>query len=246
MAPQPPTFGSRRHSRRSSEYAEQRSLSMRRGAHSSDAAGSADAGHWQRRAAGGRVLPRGAERHRYVASAATPVVSQTVVATAPSRVDASGTVARYDPATGMLTFQDGRTVRVTSGSGVWGPASLTALQPGTHVLVQNAEPVGPLPTAAQPGIASWRVATVNRVDHANGLIFLNDGTAVHVGPSTVLQSGNQRITLAEVQPGARVAIAIPATAAPVTSGATAPAVSALPRQTVVPLETPVVQIIVPR
>jgi hypothetical protein len=141
-------------------------------------------------------------------------------------------------------------VRITSASGVWGPASLAVLQPGAQVHVHNAVPVGYQPTGAQPGITSWRMGTVNRVDQANGLIYLNDGSLVHVGPSTALVYGSQRIALSQIQPGSQIAIGM--SGASVTTGP-APTVtqvtpstygSALPRQTVVPIESPQVQVIV--
>jgi hypothetical protein len=167
-------------------------------------------------------------------------------------IDASGVVAQYDQQTGTLTFQDGRVVRITSASGVWGPASTTVLQPGAQVHVHNAAPVGYQPTGAQPGITSWRMGTVNRVDQANGLIYLNDGTVLHVAPSTALVYGGRRITLAEIYPGSQIAIGMsgssaspspPPPTAQVMPGSSTYS-SALPRQAVVPLESPQVQVIV--
>jgi BON domain len=182
----------------------------------------------------------------------TVVTSPQPVVTVPEQpaIDASGVVAQYDAQTGTVTFQDGRMVRITSASGVWGPASPAVLQPGAQVHVHNAVPVGYQPTGAQPGITSWRMGTVNRVDQANGLIYLNDGSLVHVGPSTALVYGSQRIALSQIQPGSQIAIGM--SGAPVTTGP-APTVtqvtpstsgSALPRQTVVPIESPQVQVIV--
>jgi hypothetical protein len=189
----------------------------------------------------------------------TVVTSPQPVVTAPQSVvtvpeqppiDASGVVAQYDAQTGTVTFQDGRVVRITSVSGVWGPASTAVLQPGAQVHVHNAVPVGYQPTGVQPGITSWRMGTVNRVDQANGLIYLNDGSLVHVGPSTALVYGSQRIALSQIQPGSQIAIGM--SGASVTTGP-APTVtqvtpstygSALPRQTVVPIESPQVQVIV--
>ena len=182
-------------------------------------------------------------------TASSGVDSVVTVAEQPP-IDASGVVAQYDAQTGTVTFQDGRVVRITSVSGVWGPASTAVLQPGAQVHVHNAVPVGYQPTGGQPGITSWRMGTVNRVDQANGLIYLNDGSLVHVGPSTALVYGSQRIALSQIQPGSQIAIGM--SGASVTTGP-APTVtqvtpstygSALPRQTVVPIESPQVQVIV--
>jgi BON domain len=156
-------------------------------------------------------------------------------------LDVTGVVAQYDPQNGIVTFQDGLAVRMTADSRVAGPAGATMLQPGTRVTLLNVQAISYQP----PGSGTWRIATVSQVDAPNGLIFLTDGTAVRVGPSTQLRSGTQIITLAQLRPGSQVAISVPPTAPP-----PSPTVygSALPRQTtVVPLETPEVRIfVVPR
>jgi BON domain len=156
-------------------------------------------------------------------------------------LDVTGVVAQYDPQNGIVTFQDGLAVRMTADSRVAGPAGATMLQPGTRVTLVNVQAISYQP----PGSGTWRIATVSQVDAPNGLIFLTDGTAVRVGPSTQLRSGTQIITLAQLRPGSQVAISVPPTAPP-----PSPTVygSALPRQTtVVPLETPEVRIfVVPR
>jgi len=77
---------------------------------------------------------------------------------------------------------------------------------------------------------------------------------VRVGPSTVVQSGDRRVSLSQIQPGSQIAIgmpassvttatppppptAVPSTAAPSTYG------SALPRQAA-PVDSPQIQIFV--
>jgi hypothetical protein len=189
-----------------------------------------------------------------VVTAPSPVVTTSPsVVNVPEQppIDASGVVARYDAQTGTLTFQDGRVVRITSTSGVWGPASTGVLQPGAQVHVHNAVPVGYQPTPApSAGVSSWRMGSVNRVDQASGLIYLNDGSVVHVGPSTSLVYGSRRIPLAEIQPGAQIAIGMPGTSASTAPASTATtvtsgsSVSALPRQVPVPIESPQVHVIV--
>src|SRR5207237_9163912 len=61
----------------------------------------------------------------------------TGVAPGQPPIDASGVVAQFDPQTNTITFQDGRMVRLGSGATVWGPANVSALQPGASVLVRN-------------------------------------------------------------------------------------------------------------
>jgi hypothetical protein len=169
-------------------------------------------------------------------------------------IDAAGTVAQFDPQTGLLTFQDGRMARVTSETTVWGPANLSAIRPGAQVLVQHAQPVGFHPASTAPaGVSTWRMGTVNHVDRTTGLIFLNDGTVVRVGPSTVIQSGDRRVGLAQIQPGSQIAIGMPAssgtTATPAPPPTAVPSTaapvygSALPREAA-PVDTPQVQIFV--
>jgi hypothetical protein len=181
------------------------------------------------------------------ATAAPPpkaVVAPPVnIVTGQPAIDATGVVAQYDPQTGIIIFQDGRMVRVTTESAVGAPASVVALQPGTQVMLRNVQPVGYQPTMV-PAPGSWRMATVSHVDTTNSLIFLTDGSVVHAGPSTVLRSGTQPITLAQLQPGSQIAISVPATVAATPAPMTG---SALPRQTVVPQETPEIRIFtVPR
>lgn len=164
-------------------------------------------------------------------------------------VDATGVIAHYDPQSGILTLQDGRMFRITSEA-LGSPSTAAALQPGAQIMLRNVYPVSYQPTTV-PVSGSWRLGTVSQVDAANRLVFLTDGTVVHVAPSTTLRSGTQTITLAQLQPGSQLAISLPTTTAVTVTptpapGATVYSGSALPRQ-VVPLETPEVRIfVVPR
>jgi hypothetical protein len=180
------------------------------------------------------------------ASAAPPPPPAAAAPPGHPRVDVSGTVASYDPATGILTLTDGRAVRV-SGATVFQPAPAQpgAIQPGAQVIVHDAEPVAmapgavsAAPAAAPPPAGAWRLGTVSRVDITSGLLYLTDGTVVHVGSSPIVQlNTNQPVPLAQLRPGTQVAISAPS--APSASPATAApyAGSALPRQTPPPAET---------
>lgn len=144
-------------------------------------------------------------------------------------IDASGTVSSYDPPTGILTFTDGQSVRVT-GNTMWQSSRPGTIQPGAQVFVHNAEPVGVTTSQAVSPARTWRLGTVSRVDTTSGLLYLTDGTVVHVGPSPIVQSNNQPITLEQIRPGTQVAIGTPTGLS--ASPSTAPSVgSALPRQT---------------
>jgi hypothetical protein len=60
-------------------------------------------------------------------------------------VSASGVVASYDSATGIVRFEDGRMVKLTSQSKVVQLGGSSGLRPGSRIVVQNALPVG-IPT----------------------------------------------------------------------------------------------------
>jgi len=182
-----------------------------------------------------------------------PVVMTPPPSVAPEQppIDASGVVAQYDPQTGIVVFQDGRMMRITGSSGVWSRVGTGVLQPGAQVSVRNAVPVGYRPTAAQSGVTSWRMGTVNRVDPTSNLIYLNDGSVVHVAPSGVLLNGGRQVPLADILPGSQVAIGISAqpsvVVTPSTSLGSTPSTSypsALPREMVAPIESPQVHVIV--
>jgi hypothetical protein len=65
-------------------------------------------------------------------------------------VTASGVVAGYDAATGIVSFEDGRMVKLTSQSKVFQTGLTPGLRPGARVVVQNALPVGLPPEPTNP------------------------------------------------------------------------------------------------
>jgi hypothetical protein len=89
------------------------------------------------------------------------------------------------------------------------PPARASCNPAGRSSVRNAVPVGYRPAATQPGISSRRMGTVNRVDAANNLIYLNDGSVVHVAPSAVSLNGGRQVAITDILPGAQVAIAVP-------------------------------------
>ena len=144
-----------------------------------------------------------------ITSPAPPAASAIVPGHPP--VEVSGTVASYDAQTGIATLTDGRIVRVRPGM-VWQPAPSGLIQPGTQIYARNAEPIGMQAPIVLSQPSGWRMGTVDRVDTANGLMYLRDGTVVRVAPSTTFNVNGQMIRLAQVQPGTQVAVRTPGTA----------------------------------
>lgn len=149
-------------------------------------------------------------------------------------IDASGIVLSVDPASRTITLQDGRVLRLTGQSQIWQPTTIVGLQPGSRVLVSDAQPIafnpGGTPAALDP---RTRMATVIGVDQANQTLYLSDGTVVRVSPGTRLQMGQSSVTIADLRPGDEVIVRLRdgASTTTVTPGPRAEAApSALPRQ----------------
>ena len=144
--------------------------------------------------------------------AAQPVPAQPAPAPAPaaSPINVTGTVARVDPMSQTLTFQDGRVVKVTGQTVVWQQApAISSLQPGTQVFVSNATPVGYLPSApvsTLPPSSPWVMGTVARVEPATQQVVLSDGTTIYVGPTASVRAGNERVGFTRLRPGDEIVI----------------------------------------
>ncbi len=122
----------------------------------------------------------------------------------PAAVDATGVVARVDPAGGTITLQDGRVLRATGGTMVWQPTTVQALRPGAQVLVRGAVPAG-----LERGVTAapeWRMGTVRSVDSASSQILLTDNTVVRLAPSAYIHRGAERLVLEQIAPGSEVVI----------------------------------------
>jgi hypothetical protein len=162
--------------------------------------------------------------------ALTPGSNATVVSTAPSMGpaatptgqsagDVAGTVARVDRQNGVITFQDGRAIRLSGQSVVWQAAPIDAIQPGAQIYVPNAPQPAAMapqrPVVAAPPVAvapqrpidpSVHMGTVRSVDRNNSLIRLNDGTFVKVLPTTRIHSAGSTLTISQLRPGDQVAV----------------------------------------
>jgi hypothetical protein len=147
-----------------------------------------------------------------VPNAAPPVLAP------PSPVNVTGTVARTDPLSQTITFQDGRMVKVAPNTMVWQQApAISSILPGAQVFVRDAMPVGYVPSgsaaASPPG--QYVMGTVARVDPGVHQIVLSNGAVVQVSPTSTLRSGNQRVAIATLRPGDEIVIQVrnPATVA---------------------------------
>ncbi|HEX3178264.1 MAG TPA: hypothetical protein VHZ49_16425 [Methylomirabilota bacterium] len=139
-------------------------------------------------------------------------------------INATGIVASVDHQTGVITLQDGRTLKATDQTFVWQPTRLANVQPGEKVYLHDAQPV----IALKPGetTSPIRMGTVVNVDPADALVMLDDGTLVRVMPATKMHMQNRALSLSQLRPGDEVVI----TTHPSASVAHGPyAVNALPR-----------------
>lgn len=134
---------------------------------------------------------------------------------APSPVNVTGTIARVDPMSQTITFQDGRTVKVVGQTMMWQQTpAVSSLQPGMQVFVSNAIPVGYVPSTTYtssgstvaPSQGQWMMGTVSRVDPTAHQVFLSDGTRVYVGPTTTYHMGSQPTTLSRLRTGDEIVI----------------------------------------
>ena len=167
----------------------------------------------------------------------TPPAQSTASSTAmaapgSARVDATGVVASVDPRSGTITLQDGRVVRMSSGTTLWQPVTIGSIAPGASLFVRNAEPLDFRPASA-PQNRSYQMGTVSSVDASNARVILSDGTIVHMSPGSRIMFNGQPLAIASLHPGDEIAVAVPVTT--VTPGASG--VSALPRQTAGIMET---------
>lgn len=144
----------------------------------------------------------------------TPPAAPGALATHPP-VDATGTIARVDPQTRTIVFQDGRRFQATNRTSVWQPSALDAVQPGAQVFLQDAQPTGFQAAAGQPAVTGdYRMGTVAHVDEDQAIVRLRDGTNVRVSPGVRLHSEGRVVAMRDLQPGDEVMIRLkPAPAA---------------------------------
>lgn len=169
----------------------------------------------------------------------TPGTNVTVVSRGPnsgtvgtspasSTYGVTGTVAQVDRQNGVVTLQDGRTVRLSGQSYVWQATPIQAIQPGSQIFIGNVQPAAvapqqPVAVAPQQQVAPPPavVGRVRGVDRTASVIALSDGSYIKVLPTTRVQSGGRTMALSEVRPGDAVAV-WPAGNSNVTDTATVP------------------------
>ena len=134
-------------------------------------------------------------------------------------VDAAGTIARIDRQAGLVTFEDGRVMKMAPGSDVWQSSQVDRLQPGMYVLIREAHPV-----AFQSSLGDQRFGRVRHVDAASNTVVLYDGTVVRLNPRTKFRMGQETVTITDLRPGDQVIVSVHPPAAAVGS--------ALPREAV--------------
>jgi hyperosmotically inducible protein len=118
-----------------------------------------------------------------------------------SAIDATGTIASVDPATGTITLTDGRVIRANDRTAVYQPTNMRTLKPGDRVLVRGATPM----TARAP---EMRLGTVARVDSAAQALVLSDGTIIRVPASAVVHRGSERLALGQIEPGSEIVVQV--------------------------------------
>lgn len=140
-------------------------------------------------------------------------------------VTTSGTVSSFDPATGILTFRDGRMVKLTDQTRVLQPADTRTVRTGEQVIVQNALPVG-VSSSSIPSLTGkrQRMATVAEVDASSQIVRLTDGTVVRVVPSTRMHMGTagRTVTLTDLRPGDELVIVMADLSSRTTSSTASP------------------------
>jgi hypothetical protein len=147
----------------------------------------------------------------------TAPAAQVPAAPAPTRaadviqdhppVSVSGTVARFDEQNRVITFQDGRMVRLGDRATVWQAKRLADVRQGEHVYVENAHPMG-FQAATGAAVPQGRqlMGTVTRVDAGKAELVLADGRVVKISPATRMHMHDRAMTLADLQPGDQLVI----------------------------------------
>ena len=169
------------------------------------------------------------ERASAASPAAVPAAASQPIADHPP-ITVSGVVKGFDPATDVLSFEDGRMVKLTGRSTVAQPAG-AAIRAGDRVVLQDVLPVGVHAGVKVLAVGKpQRMAVVSAVDEPTGLVRLADGSIVRVTGSTNVHLGaaGSSVALTELAPGDQVVIVLTDPADP------GEAASALPRQDLEP------------
>jgi hypothetical protein len=104
-------------------------------------------------------------------------------------VTASGTVARVDADNGVVTFQDGRSLKIERGQ-IWEASNLDDVHPGDQVLLQNARPTAYSALGTMHPDRT-RMGRAIQVDSARSMVLLDNGTWVRLAPQTRMRLNGQ-------------------------------------------------------
>lgn len=162
------------------------------------------------------------------------VLQQAPTATPAGRgYQASGTIAHIDEHNRIVTFQDGRTVKLGPGAQIWEASELDDVRTGERVMIEGAQLAGYAP-AGHMLADRTRVGRVIEVDRARSMVLLDDGSWINTTPATRMRlDGRDMVT--QLQPGDELIVVLTPPAAGtaptvVIPPAGGPAPSALPRE----------------
>ncbi|MGH7277311.1 MAG: hypothetical protein ACREJG_01335 [Candidatus Rokuibacteriota bacterium] len=153
------------------------------------------------------VRPGSAVIVRSQAAGTTTVQAPASTATHPP-IDAYGAVSRVDKQAKTITFEDGRSLRLTERTTVWQPVQIDAVRPGTQLFVENAMPAGFRSAAGAAPQSRVVMGTVREVDPQNAVIVLDDGAKVRVSSDTKVHMGSQQMAFRDLQPGDQLVIRV--------------------------------------
>jgi len=137
----------------------------------------------------------------------TPSVATAPIPTGPVTTAVTGTVARVDPQSRVITLQDGRAIQLTTQSFVWQAAPIGSIQPGAQIYVPDAQPLAMAPQWPVAAPEAPVTGIVRGVDRNNWLIALNDGNYIKVLPETRLQnSAGTPMSIYDVRSGDQIGV----------------------------------------
>jgi len=129
------------------------------------------------------------------------------IPTGPVTTAVTGTVARVDPQSRVITLQDGRAIQLTTQSFVWQASPIGSIQPGAQIYVPDAQRLAMAPQWPVAAPEAPVTGVVRGVDRNNWLIALNDGNYIQVLPETQLQnSAGTPMSIYDVRSGDQVGV----------------------------------------
>ena len=138
----------------------------------------------------------------------TTVVTQPTTEYAIPAFEVSGHIFRADDMGRVIHMRDGRKVHLTDDTQVLlngtQPMQLSALAPGSYVVVRSVRPFAGSRTELVP-MSEVARGTVVRVDQP-GVIVLSDGRTFRTTQETVVYVDRRPVAVSTIQPGTRVVV----------------------------------------